>query len=764
MLAALLLLLVAAPDTTVSPLYPVELDGRFGYIDREGKLVVPLRFDAAEPFSEDRAAVRDGDRWGYLGPDGSVAIDSRFDAAGPFAGELAPVRTDGLWGFIAPDGRMVVPPQYEKTSVFIEGRAPVQRDGLWGFIDTEGREVIEPRYTGVGPFYEGRAQVATGWKPRYSPDYRLPDDTPPIPALWGYVDRDGREVVPPRFAYGQPFSDGFAAVRDGEVWGYVDATGAIALESQYAEAAPFSEGLAWVVLPEPSSVTGTDGFTYVESTQPAFIRPDGSVAFRADHRGLAGYVLVGDGLFDTGTDLVQDGIRPPRFSEGLVALSDPQTGQWGFRDATGAWVIEPTWLFADAFENGQAWVQEDRALSVWPGSGPNQMLLSRDGTVKRFEGFQSFDSRFEGSLAKISFGLRQGYIDREGQTVIEPRFWNAGPFEDGIAVARLDGQPVAIDTEGQVLFQTPGRYLFPFSEGLAAFDDDGRWGLVRASGEIAVEPQFGRLSSVRDGLAVAGETERGPVGVIDTTGAWVLPPRYDDLLLLGEGLIAFHTVPESDVPYAELHEDYRYEVGRYGILDLEGREILPASLQEIQPFSHGRAAARTPYEEEDEGGWGYLAPDGTWAIEPQFVYVAPFSPEGLAAVSSYGEAETQGVIDTNGAFVLPMSDRYVSPFVGGVASAKDPETDLYGLIDTSGEWIVEPTFAFLSTPSEGRVHAIVESEDGRGRAFIDYEGRVVTPSFHLVEAYSEGLAAVRFPAVTGYVNEEGEIVWPRETR
>lgn len=57
---------------------------RYGYFDRQGKIVIPAQFTSAEDFSEGRAVVStDGERWFYIDTTGKQCIEQTFVAAKP---------------------------------------------------------------------------------------------------------------------------------------------------------------------------------------------------------------------------------------------------------------------------------------------------------------------------------------------------------------------------------------------------------------------------------------------------------------------------------------------------------------------------------------------------------------------------------------------------------------------------------------------------------------------------------------------------------
>jgi len=79
-------------------LAPVELGGKWGYVDYEGKLVVPIKFDIGHMFSEGLASVYLGKKWGYIDITGNYVIPAIFDAAMPFCGGIAAVETSQIIG------------------------------------------------------------------------------------------------------------------------------------------------------------------------------------------------------------------------------------------------------------------------------------------------------------------------------------------------------------------------------------------------------------------------------------------------------------------------------------------------------------------------------------------------------------------------------------------------------------------------------------------------------------------------------------------
>ena len=67
-----------------------------------------------------------------------------------------------------------------------------------------------------------------------------------------------------------------------------------------------------------------------------------------------------------------------------------------------------------------------------------------------------------------------------------------------------------------------------------------------------------------------------------------------------------------------------------------------------------------------QGRWGYLRPDGSWAIPPQFEFARPFA-EGVASVRRDG---SMGYIRPDGSEALPLRYQSAGEFEKGRSEVK----------------------------------------------------------------------------------------------
>lgn len=141
----------------------VFVDGKAGFINSKGEIVVKPQFKDAGRFRESLAPVEfENGKWGYINRRGEVVIKPDFDWALMFRENRALVQIGKKWGYIDNAGGIVIKPQFDHADSFSEGLAHVQlyREKYYsGYIDKNGTWIIQPIWNGGGDFVGGQAKV-----------------------------------------------------------------------------------------------------------------------------------------------------------------------------------------------------------------------------------------------------------------------------------------------------------------------------------------------------------------------------------------------------------------------------------------------------------------------------------------------------------------------------------------------------------------------------------------------------------------------------
>ncbi|MDO4728584.1 MAG: WG repeat-containing protein [Bacteroidota bacterium] len=90
-----------------SKLILVSKNDKFGFVNHQGKIKIPLIYDAAWDFSFGLAAVKQKDKWGFINEKGKVAIPFRYDYADYFSEKIAPIKYNNQWYHIDKKGNIV---------------------------------------------------------------------------------------------------------------------------------------------------------------------------------------------------------------------------------------------------------------------------------------------------------------------------------------------------------------------------------------------------------------------------------------------------------------------------------------------------------------------------------------------------------------------------------------------------------------------------------------------------------------------------------
>jgi hypothetical protein len=283
----------------------IKVDGKFGYIDSLGNVLIKPQFDWAIQFSEGFAAVRINGKCGYIDTSGNFAIQPKYLYGDGFKGGFARVwiKTSGgvKFGMINKKGKEVLKLKYNYVEYQNEGFVGVAKTEKLGFYDLEKEKFITDFIydkNEVWSFNEGLAMVKVGKN-------------------YGFINTHGDIAIEPIYKQVRmmQFSCGLASVCDWKTnkWGYIDTKGNLVVEYQFNEAYEFRDNIAFV-----NESYGKPGH---------FINKKGEKLFETEFTEAWG------------------------FNEGLCGVK--VDNKYGVIDSLGNWIVQPIydWLHV-YFYNG----------------------------------------------------------------------------------------------------------------------------------------------------------------------------------------------------------------------------------------------------------------------------------------------------------------------------------------------------------------------------------------------------------------------------
>ncbi|KHF37890.1 WG repeat-containing protein [Halalkalibacter okhensis] len=289
-------------------------------------------------------------------------------------------------------------------------------------------------------------------------------------------------------------------------------------------------------------------------------------SYRDSNSGLYGYINL-DG----------EVIIPPQFDQafdfvegfGLVTVVIDGMISSGFIDEKGEYIIGPRFVEASEFSEGLAAVSTDQMIGY----------INKQGEIVLSFNIDQFDRVFPFSEGMAMVGkwgseddwyMSKGFINRDGDVVIEPQFRSAADFSAGLSLVSDGEKGFLIDKQGTIINEGPRDRMCLYSEGIACEKDENeRWGFINLSGEIVIDHQFERVGEFSQGLAPVKLNSL--LGFINMDGEMVIEPRYEMASSFSEGL-AWVSVDE-----------------KWGAIDRNGNIVIEEYYEFADSFNGGLA-------------------------------------------------------------------------------------------------------------------------------------------------------------------------------
>lgn len=367
---------------------------------------------------------------------------------------------------------------------------PVQQTGwnkdLYGFIDWSGKIVIPPKFSSVGKFIDGYAPVTIE-----TSEHPLKTVTTPI-TKQGLIDENGKFVIPPKYVSISEMHEGVVVASDRGVTQLLKPNGQ-------------------VVFTAPSSVN---------------LNPLGSFFVAQRLNGRMGLIdASGHWLlpieYDNITKFRNNDYRSQYMPEyATLTNSDDffkihRDGKCGVIDAHGKIVLEPKFEDIDSFADGHAVFSKLSKNGLADASG--KVLLDA-----HYDSISTF-----APLIALKRDYTYSFINSNGQQVrsdpeLIPLVLTSGEwFADGLGPVLKGNKVGYVNAQGQLVIEPKFIWASPFNNGYAVVWDGRFWRFIDKTGSFASPERFFSVSRFKDG--------KSDVAIPGLLSAFLESPAIDDV-------------------------------------------------------------------------------------------------------------------------------------------------------------------------------------------------------------------------------------------
>ncbi|MBK8953756.1 MAG: WG repeat-containing protein [Chitinophagaceae bacterium] len=490
---------------------------------------------------------------------------------------------------------MLIKPTYEYARQFSEGMAAVMNYGYYGYVNKQGDEVITALYDDAEDFSEGLAAVKGQWEGGFS--------------TFAYINKEDRTVIIPAskteaIEWAYSFRNGRAVISRGkEKVGMIDKKGNEIIPCMYDEVGEISDSMIAVKM--------IDKWGYCDINGKLII----SCRFEEAHSFYEGEALVKSG----------DAYYINKKGEFLRAEKDTNE---------------------NSGETGNEFQQKNFSIDYINTKG-ERIIKGKPGVITTLF--------FNGMTPVMSEG-KWGFMNKTGALAIPCKYDSVGSFSEGVATVRFNNKWGFIYQDDDTLTSCRFDYAYNFSKGIAVVRMNGKYGYFTKTGDMLIPCRYDNAYTFKDELAIVRMGNQ--FGFVSKKGDQVIPCSYDDAFDFNEGLAAVQ------------------KNGLFGYIDMQENTVVSFQFEEAGSFSGGLALVKK------DGLYGYIDKTGKLLIPARYKSASSFN-NGTAIVTDTDD-ETF-LIDSKGNELFTATFR--TDFMGDLAMVEDGNHKK-GFINRQGKMVV----------------------------------------------------------------------------
>lgn len=537
----------------------------YGLIDLNDRSVLPVRFQRITPIGSLRYAIQDFSNKNALSSEeGKWITDFTIDSISDFHNDLAVIYKEWKQGVINRNGEIKIEPLYRDINITGPGELTVRRAAEWEMIDT--------RYETLQRIEADELIFETnGW-------YKIT-----MNGKNGLIDENFQLRWPMGYDYIGSIENQKAIVKQYGKFGLLRMDQSIVLpivfdslclQDNFIRTRQLIGGVSSWDLYDTFGIKKTkSSYDLMEAFNGKFFPVKNRGYWGGvDRYGVERIACVYDSLQE-----MKDQWIVVRFKNhyGIISLEDqwklpPQKYPITLIDDDHFIEQQDSLLFLKDF-SGNAIYFTDNPIKLFPDH-----LLERlaDGTEKEINFKGQMMSRKEPVVIYTEQSFREsegligikrdgkfGFVDSRGRLRIANRYDSIGEFRDGLAPVKLVGKWGYINASDQIVIHPTYEKTENFDKGIAQAVRKGKTGLINREGEVLLEFRYDSIRRLTSEIFLL--TLDALKGLTDSHGNVLIEPRFNSLNVISEELVVVS------------------RGGHFGVLTKEGVSVFPLHFSKL---------------------------------------------------------------------------------------------------------------------------------------------------------------------------------------
>lgn len=763
-------------------------DGRFyGVVGKNNAIVVPFEYDEIiRTFSSGLINVCKNDKWGCLDLEGNMVIPLVYDYIYPF-GEgsncVTQVRLGGKWGLINKLGEIVVPIIHEKEIEFNgkatkfvdvngdtiivnskgtilsndestanlsfspQGLAILQIGNRCGLVDKDGQAILDFDYTKI--------QYSSGKK-----CYVLERN-----GLFGIASLNGKLIT--NTIYNRIGAGDWVAfiVKKNEYYGAINCSGKIVIPIEYDEIKSVGKRCfvcsknKELIRYKVSDTCVTKINSVFQSKALSVIKKYSDLYIVQNEGGRYGLVNKQEELI---TDVELEEIEIIQQKGGLVfreTIAAKKDGLWGVFDIRGNNIAPYVYTSIGRFDGKRNLIEVFKAdhCGLLRGDGKVAApcvfdILKNKAGEKQAYHILSAETSFRRNCVKLDGRSIPGWIDQ---------------FETHLITMKKDGRWGAFDyrTMSAVIPFEYNQIDCSNYKGYMLVKKENKWGLLDSQFKIVLKVEYDWISIQAPLIKIK---KGNKWGALDKDFKLVIPIENESIELIGDNKIKLVRAGQLewkfyrkdgriiDLAKYSMIEDF-FSLGvamvkkndKYGFINEDGVEVIPCIYNDAHPFNNDIAIV------EYNGMYGALNRKGSIVIPFEYMLLADLSMVGPTLLMAVKD-RLCGVIDKNNNVIVPFEYEGTLPMFGMITVVKHGKK---GVFNHKGQLILPTEFDEIQHPFMHST-SINVCKNGKWGVFDKLGKEICEPRYDKIDDY--GFACGRLAVCRnnkwGFINRKGREV------